>query len=61
LLVPPGDVNALAGGIVTLLGDDSLRRLLGDRGRSRVLERFTWSAAARATADCYREVMAAAC
>jgi glycosyltransferase involved in cell wall biosynthesis len=61
LLVPPGDVSALARGIVTLLGDDSLRRRLGDRGRSRVLERFTWAAAARGTADCYREVMAAAC
>jgi glycosyltransferase involved in cell wall biosynthesis len=61
LLVPPGDVSALARGIVTLLGDDSLRRRLGDRGRSRVLERFTWAAAARGTAGCYREVMAAAC
>lgn len=61
LLVPPGDADALARGMVTLLADEPLRRRLGDRGRSRVLERFTWEAAARRTAERYREVMAAVC
>ena len=61
LLVPPGDADALARGIVTLLADAPLRRRLGDRGRARVLERFRWEAAARGTAECYREVMASVC
>ena len=61
LLVSPGDAAALARGILTLLGDPNLRRRLGDRGRCRVLERFTWEAAAIGTVDCYRDVMAAAC
>lgn len=61
LLVPPGDADALARGIVTLLTDGPLRRRLGERGRSRVLERFTWEAAARRTAERYREVMASVC
>ena len=61
LLVPPGDADALARAIATLLADGPLRRRLGDRGRSRVLERFTWEAAARGTAERYREVMASGC
>jgi glycosyltransferase involved in cell wall biosynthesis len=58
LLVPPGDPCALADQLTVLLGDAGLRRALGDRGRERVLGRFTWEAAARATADRYREVAA---
>lgn len=61
LLVPPGDAAALARGILTLLDDAALRRRLGGRGRERVLGRFTWEAAARATAEQYREVGAPAC
>jgi glycosyltransferase involved in cell wall biosynthesis len=61
LLVPPGDAGALARGIVTLLGDGDLRRRLGAAGRARALERFTWEAAAHATVERYREVIAAAC
>ena len=59
LLVPPGDAEALAARLGTLLGDGHLRRRLGRRGRSRALSCFTWEAAARATADRYREVIAA--
>jgi len=57
LLVPPGDHGALADQLTVLLGDPGLRRGLGERGRARVLERFTWEAAARATAERYREAM----
>ena len=57
LLVPPGDHGALADQLTVLLGDSGLRRGLGERGRARVLERFTWEAAARATAERYREAM----
>jgi len=61
LLVPPGDPAALAGGILALLDDAGLRRRLGGRGRERVLRRFTWEAAARATVEQYREVGAPVC
>jgi glycosyltransferase involved in cell wall biosynthesis len=38
LLVPPGDVDALAGAISTLAADPALRARLGAAGRERVLE-----------------------
>lgn len=42
LLVPPGDGRALAGALIELLGDERLRRRLGDGGRAWV-RRFDWS------------------
>ena len=57
LLVPPGDPCALADRLTALLTDAGLRRGLGERGRERVLGRFTWNAAARATVERYREVI----
>jgi glycosyltransferase involved in cell wall biosynthesis len=61
LLVPPGDDAALAHGIARVLDDAGLRRQMGERGRARVLGCFTWEAAARATVERYREVMAGTC
>lgn len=57
LLVPPGEPDALAHGLDRLLADGDLRARLGACGRARVLERFTWESAARATAEHYREVI----
>ncbi|MFP5351557.1 MAG: glycosyltransferase family 4 protein [Actinomycetota bacterium] len=57
-LVPPGDAGALAAAIGDLLDDPSQRRAIGERGRERVLERFTWAAAAEATVECYEEAIA---
>lgn len=57
LLVPPGDPEALAGGIRRVLDDPVLARLLGDGGRERVLGRFTWEATARDTAAQYEVVL----
>ncbi|HEX4862705.1 MAG TPA: glycosyltransferase family 1 protein, partial [Acidimicrobiales bacterium] len=54
MLVPPGDPGALAMAIRTVLDDPLLAARLSDAGRRRVLERFTWQACAKATADQYR-------
>jgi MMP alpha-(1->4)-mannosyltransferase len=59
ILVPPGDAQALATAIGTLLDDPELRSQLAAAGRARVLERFTWSVAAAQTADVYRKAIAA--
>ena len=42
LVVDPQDLGAVAEAIVSLLEDGALARRLGDAGRRRVLERFTW-------------------
>ena len=47
--VAPGDVAALAGAIDELLADPALRRELGERGRARVVERFSWASVADLT------------
>ena len=40
LLVPPGDVEALAEAITSLLTDRERARLMGESGRQMALERF---------------------
>jgi glycosyltransferase involved in cell wall biosynthesis len=57
VLVEPGDVGELAGGIATVLASPSLARQLGERGRGRVLEHYTWDAAARATTAVYEKAL----
>ena len=54
LAVPPGDAPALAGALIRLLGDPELRARLGAAARERAVTRFTWRAAAIATAERYR-------
>ena len=57
VLVPAGDAGALASAIGELLDDRELRDRIGRGGRERVLTRFTWERAARATVDHYRAVI----
>jgi glycosyltransferase involved in cell wall biosynthesis len=57
LAVEPGDPSALAAAIGRLLADPELRARLGAAARRRVLEKFTWRAAAAATAERYRAVI----
>ncbi len=45
--VDPGDPEGLASGILGVLGDDGLRRTMGENGRRRVAEEFTFDAQAR--------------
>jgi len=57
LLVPPGEPDALAMAIRSVIDDPDLASRLSDAGRKRVLERFTWQACAKSTADHYRWVI----
>ncbi|AUY51979.1 glycosyltransferase family 4 protein [Streptomyces sp. CB01881] len=58
LAVPPGDADALAAALGRLLDDPELRVALGEAGRERVLERFTWQRAAELTVEGYRAAIA---
>jgi len=61
LAVPPGDAESHAAALGKLLGDPDLRALLGAAARERAATRFTWRAAAAATAERYRANLEAAC
>ncbi len=58
LLVPPRDPLALRSALERLLGDAELRAELGAAARERAYERFSWSAATRATIAAYRDALA---
>jgi glycosyltransferase involved in cell wall biosynthesis len=55
VLVDPTDPAAIAVGIETILGNESLETKLAKAGPARVRE-FTWERTARGVADAYREV-----
>jgi glycosyltransferase involved in cell wall biosynthesis len=57
LLAPPGDPGELAERIVLVLDHPELAGRLGEAGRRRVLERFTWRATAEGTVALYRRVL----
>lgn len=58
LIVPEEDSDALRDGLLQLMQDDALRLALGQRGRQRVLERFTQAQIAAETVDVYRQMLA---
>lgn len=57
LLVPPGNADALATGLATLLDDADLRRAFSARGVERA-QRFSWRSTAEVTASHYRSLLA---
>ncbi|MDE0652108.1 MAG: glycosyltransferase family 4 protein [bacterium] len=58
LQVPPGDSSALADALCRILEDPQLGRRLGDEGRRRVLDRWSWRHTAERTVEQYRLLLA---
>jgi glycosyltransferase involved in cell wall biosynthesis len=58
LIVPPGDVSALADALQTLAADPALRRRLGLAARARVLDGFTVDAVQAGLEQTYRRLAA---
>ena len=56
-LVTPGDVGELASAVARLLDDPERRARMGQAGRQRVLELFSWKAVALKVAAAYAEVI----
>jgi len=57
---PDAFARALAARIGELVADADLARRLGEAGRQRVVERFSWSAIAERTAELYRSLVGSA-
>lgn len=57
LLVPEGDVVALAGALARLVEDPGLAREMGARGRRRAVAELTWDAVAERYRRAYREAL----
>jgi mannosyltransferase len=54
VLTPPGDVEALVRALEPLMADSAAAAAMGERGRARVLEKFSLDAEAAAIAQVYR-------
>jgi glycosyltransferase involved in cell wall biosynthesis len=57
ILVPPGDPQALAEGMLRLLSDPKLARALGEEGRRRVRHRFSVEGMVDGNLAVYRELL----
>jgi heptosyltransferase-3 len=57
LVVPPGDSELLAGAILTLIRDSSLRRSMGDKGRERVISELSMVQMVERMEELYRRVL----
>jgi glycosyltransferase involved in cell wall biosynthesis len=59
-LVPPGDANALADRLVSVLTNRPAQLTLGREARRKVEQEFSWSSRVAATIEVYREVLGCA-
>jgi starch synthase len=57
--VPPGDPEALADALNTLVRDPALAEAMGRAGRERAVTEFGWHAVAEQTAALYSELVSA--
>src|ERR1700675_1684247 len=57
VLVPPGDVDALAAALEPWMRDPDAAAAMGGRGRARVLEKFSLDAEAERIAEVYRALV----
>jgi rhamnosyl/mannosyltransferase len=57
LTVPPGDAEALAASLETLIADEGLRAELGSRAKERVQSEFTTERMVRRTIEIYKEAL----
>jgi mannosyltransferase len=57
VLTPPGDVDALVAALEPLLRDPALAAAMGERGRARVLEKFSLDAETAGIAGVYRTLV----
>ena len=57
-LVPPADSEAMADMLRRALDDDAWRARVGNAGRQRVIDNWSWQHTARATVEQYRRVLA---
>lgn len=56
ILVPPGDPGQLAAALDRMCASFQTRRIMGEAGRRRVLDHFSWDAAADAAITVYEEI-----
>jgi len=57
VLMPPGDVDALVAALEPLMRDPAAAAQMGERGRARVLEKFSLDAEAAGIAEVYRSLV----
>src|SRR6202171_2356024 len=57
MLTPPGDVDALVAALEPLMRDPASAAAMGERGRARVLAKFSLGAEANRIADLYRSLV----
>ena len=58
LLVPPASPDDLAAAIRRVLDDPAFARVLGQAGRRRVEEHFSWASVAERTEQVYKDAIA---
>ena len=61
ILVPQGNIKALAEGIICLLNDKSLRRKLGYRARQLAVEKYEWKNVLNILERVYDEAISQSC